>query len=144
MDFNQVTWLKFEAKKKKPTPKQLNVWELYDKLEENGYTGHELDVLLIRLLFCLFAEDTGIFNKFQFSNLITQRTREDGSDMAGWISQLFEVLNKHPDRRLRNQDQQLLDFPYINGDLFAEYMPSTAFDAQMRSALIEAGKLDWS
>lgn len=64
--------------------------------------------------------------------------------MAGWISQLFEVLNKHPDRRLRNQDQQLLDFPYINGDLFAEYMPSTAFDAQMRSALIEAGKLDWS
>ena len=118
--------------------------QLHDKLEENGYTGHELDVLLIRLLFCLFAEDTGIFNKFQFSNLITQRTREDGSDMAGWISQLFEVLNKHPDKRLKNQDQQLLDFPYINGDLFAEYMPSAAFDAQMRTALIEAGKLDWS
>ena len=118
--------------------------QLHDKLEENGYTGHELDVLLIRLLFCLFAEDTGIFNKFQFSNLITQRTREDGSDMAGWISQLFEVLNKHPDKRLKNQDQQLLDFPYINGDLFAEYMPSAAFDAQMRTALVEASKLDWS
>lgn len=117
---------------------------LHDKLEENGYEGHELKVMLIRLLFCLFAEDTGIFEKYQFQNLIRQRTKEDGSDLAGWIGQLFETLNRSPEKRLKNLDQQLKDFAYINGDLFKEHMPTAAFDAEMRQILLEACAMDWA
>lgn len=117
---------------------------LHDKLEENGYEGHELKVMLIRLLFCLFAEDTGIFEKYQFQNLIRQRTKEDGSDLAGWIGQLFETLNRSPEKRLKNLDQQLKDFAYINGDLFKEHMPTAAFDAEMRQILLDACAMDWA
>ena len=117
---------------------------LHDKLEENGYEGHELKVMLIRLLFCLFAEDTGIFEKYQFQNLIRQRTKEDGLDLAGWIGQLFETLNRSPEKRLKNLDQQLKDFAYINGDLFKEHMPTAAFDAEMRQILLDACAMDWA
>ena len=117
---------------------------LHDKLEENGYEGHELKVMLIRLLFCLFAEDTGIFEKYQFQNLIRQRTKEDGSDLAGWIGQLFETLNRSPEKRLKNLDQQLKDFAYINGDLFKEHMPTAAFDTEMREILLNACAMDWA
>lgn len=117
---------------------------LHDQLEVNGYEGHELKVMLIRLLFCLFAEDTGIFEKYQFANLIQQRTREDGSDLAGWLSHLFETLNRPVEKRLKNLDEQLKDFAYINGDLFKDHMPLASFDTEMRQVLLDAAALDWA
>lgn len=114
---------------------------LHDQLKENGYDGHELRVMLIRLLFCLFAEDTQIFNKNQFYNFLVQRTREDGSDLAAWISQLFDTLNR--EKRLKNLDEQLNAFAYINGELFKEVIPPAAFDAKMRQELIDACETDW-
>jgi hypothetical protein len=117
---------------------------LHDQLEANGYEGHELKVMLIRLLFCLFAEDTGIFEKCQLENFIRQRTREDGSDLAALISQLFETLNKPTEKRLKNLDEQLKDFAYINGDLFLEHISTAAFDAEMRQVLLDACAMDWS
>lgn len=65
---------------------------LHDQLQENGYDGHVLKVMLIRLLFCMFAEDTGIFNKCQFEDLIVKRTAADGSDLADRLNTLFYVL----------------------------------------------------
>jgi hypothetical protein len=62
-------------------------------LEEIGYTGHPLEVYLVRILFCLFAEDTTIFNKQQFQEYIEQRTNIDGSDLAAKLQELFQVLN---------------------------------------------------
>ena len=119
----------------------LRMGRLHDQLKENGYDGHELRVMLIRLLFCLFAEDTQIFNPNQFSNFLLQRTREDGSDLAAWISQLFDTLNR--EKRLKNLDEQLNAFAYINGELFKEAIPPAAFDAKMRQELIDACETDW-
>lgn len=116
---------------------------LHDELERNGYDGHPLKVMLIRLLFCMFAEDTGIFNRYQFEDLITKRSREDGSDLAGWLSQLFDTLNRPQGKRFKNLDEQLDAFEYINGELFAETMPPAAFDASMRRELIAACQIDW-
>ena len=53
--------------------------KLHDRLKEIGYTGHPLEVYLVRILFLLFAEDTTIFNKQQFQDYLEQRTAEDGS-----------------------------------------------------------------
>jgi hypothetical protein len=67
--------------------------KLHDRLKEIGYTGHPLEVYLIRILFLLFSEDTTIFNKQQFQDYIEQRTNEDGSDLAAKLQELFQVLN---------------------------------------------------
>lgn len=117
--------------------------KLHDQLELNGYDGHPLKVMLIRLLFCMFAEDTGIFDRYQFEDLISKRTREDGSDLAGWLSQLFDTLNRDKAKRFKNLDEQLNAFEYINGELFAETMPPAAFDAGMRHEVITACQIDW-
>lgn len=119
----------------------LRMGRLHDQLKDNGYDGHELRVMLIRLLFCLFAEDTGIFNANQFQNFLSQRTQQDGSDLAAWLSQLFDTLNR--EKRLKNLDEQLNAFAYINGELFKENIPPAAFDAKMRQELIEACNTDW-
>lgn len=118
--------------------------KLHDSLDEIGYTGHPLEVYLVRILFCLFAEDTTIFNKQQFQDYIEQRTSEDGSDLAARIQELFQVLNTPADKRFRNLDEQLADFPYINGKLFEEILPSASFDRKMRQALLDCCFIDWS
>ncbi|MCU0753814.1 MAG: hypothetical protein MUE46_01660 [Xanthomonadales bacterium] len=117
--------------------------KLHDALKAAGYEGHPLEVLLVRLLFCLFADDTGIFPRQAFHELITQRTSTDGADLGLWLAQLFQTLNTAPERRQRTLDAQLAEFPYVNGRLFAEMLPLAAFDATMRQLLIDAAALDW-
>ncbi len=118
--------------------------KLHDALKNSGYTGHNLERLLVRLLFCLFADDTGIFEPRDiFNDLIRERTREDGSDIGAWIAQLFEVLNTPTDRRQSTLDEDLQKFPYVNGDLFAERLPIPAFDGLMRVILLEACDFSW-
>jgi hypothetical protein len=117
---------------------------LHDKLKEIGYQGHRLEIYLVRLLFCLFAEDTSIFERRQFQDLIEQRTSEDGADLAPWLESLFEVLNAPQDKRLKKLDEQLGAFPYVNGTLFAELLPHAAFDTCMRQLLLDCCALDWS
>ena len=117
---------------------------LHDRLEEIGYRDHKLEVYLVRILFCLFAEDTTIFNKQQFQDLIEQRTSEDGSDLAGRLQELFQVLNTPKDERFANLDEQLADFPYVNGKLFEEILPTAHFDSKMRQAVLDCCYLDWS
>lgn len=118
--------------------------KLHDRLKQIGYTGHALEVYLVRLLFCLFAEDTGIFERTQFTEFIEQKTREDGSDLAAQLSQLFDILNTPETARLKNIDDTLGNFPYINGKLFEECLPFASFDSDMRAALLYCCALDWS
>ncbi len=118
--------------------------KLHDRLEDIGYTGHPLEVYLVRILFCLFAEDTTIFNKQQFQDFIEQRTNEDGSDLASKIQELFQVLNTAKENRFKNLDEQLAEFPYVNGKLFEEILPMASFDSKMRTALLECCYIDWS
>lgn len=117
---------------------------LHDRIEEIGYTGHPLEVYLVRILFLLFAEDTTIFNKQQFQDYIEQRTSDDGSDLAAKLHELFQVLNTPKENRFKNLDEQLSDFPYINGKLFEEILPTASFDTKMRQALINCCYIDWS
>jgi hypothetical protein len=118
--------------------------KLHDRLEEIGYEGHPLEVYLVRILFCLFAEDTTIFHKQQFQDYIEHRTAEDGSDLAARIQELFQVLNTDTNKRFKNLDEQLNDFPYVNGKLFEEILPTASFDSKMRQALLNCCYIDWS
>jgi hypothetical protein len=116
---------------------------LHDKLKSIGYEGHHLELYLVRLVFMLFADDTNIWEKGIFYDYLDLHTREDGSDLAAHLSQLFEVLNTPKDKRLRNLDETLAAFPYINGKLFEEHLPTAAFDSSMRKALMDCSGLDW-
>jgi len=118
--------------------------QLHDALKVSRYVGHDLERFLVRLVFCLFADDTGIFEPRDiFSTLITSRTNSDGSDLGLWISQLFEVLNTPLDHRQQTLDEDLAQFPYVNGDLFSERLPMPSFDANMRNLLIAACDFSW-
>jgi len=118
--------------------------KLHDRLKEIGYSGHPLEVYLVRVLFLLFAEDTTIFNKQQFQDFLEQRTNEDGSDLAAKLQELFQVLNTAKQNRFKNLDEQLADFPYVNGKLFEENLPTASFDKNMRQALLDCCYIDWS
>jgi type I restriction-modification system DNA methylase subunit len=118
--------------------------KLHDRLAEIGYTGPPLEVYLVRLLFCLFAEDTTIFEKQQFQEYLEQRTNPDGSDLAPKLQELFQVLNTPKEKRFKNLDEQLAAFPYVNGKLFEDNLPTASFDSKMRQALLNCCYLDWS
>ncbi|MBS9392065.1 MAG: class I SAM-dependent DNA methyltransferase [Dolichospermum sp. LBC05a] len=117
--------------------------KLHDKLEAVGYRGHDLEVYLVRLLFCLFADDTGIFDKGIFWEYIDLHTKSDGSDLAMHIASIFHTLNTPPEKRLTNLDTNLAQFPYVNGNLFAEVLQPAAFDSKMREMFLEACGFDW-
>jgi hypothetical protein len=116
---------------------------LHDKLKGIGYEGHQLELYLVRLLFCLFADDTSIFEKGIFYEYIDLRTSPDGSDLAAHIGQIFQVLNTAENRRYKNLDEALAAFPYVNGRLFEETLPIAHFDSDMRKILKDCCTLDW-
>lgn len=117
---------------------------LHDKLKAIGYEGHQLELYLVRLVFCLFADDSNIFEKDIFNEYIELKTAEDGSDLARAIAELFQVLNTAEDKRLGNLDESLAAFPYVNGKLFEEQLPFAGFDSDMRKILLDCCGLDWS
>jgi hypothetical protein len=119
--------------------------KLHDALKASGYADHPLEVLLVRLLFCLFADDTGIFQPAAaFRTYIEERTAVDGSDLGSRLAQLFQTLNTDPARRSKVLDEQVAAFPYVNGKLFDESLPMADFSSAMREALLDACALDWS
>jgi hypothetical protein len=118
--------------------------DLHDALEAGGYKGHELERFLVRVLFCLFADDTGIFERESFRLYIEDRTKADGSDLGLHLARLFEVLNTPPDKRQKNLDESLAAFPYVNGDLFAEKLSFADFNRDMRNSLLACTRFDWS
>ncbi len=122
----------------------LKLGALHDELKAVGYDGHELEVYLVRLLFCLFADDTGIFvPRDIFQDYILSRTNEDGSDLGPRLQELFETLNRPVERRYRNLDESLQQFPYVNGQLFRESIPVAPFTGATRKALLECCEVDW-
>ncbi|TBC53785.1 class I SAM-dependent DNA methyltransferase [Rhizobium leguminosarum] len=121
------------------------VGKLHDALEDAGYVGHDLEQFLVRIVFCLFADDTGIFEtRDLFLDLLETRTNEDGSDLGGWLAQLFQVLDTPEDKRAKNLDVDLAKFPYVNGALFSGGLLIPSFDRDMRKRLLEACRFDWS
>lgn len=117
---------------------------LHNQLRDDNYTGHDLELLLVRLVFCMFADDSGIFEHAQLHDYLVNRTSEGGSDLGNRLVQLFEVLNTPRDARQHSLDDDLLAFEYINGGLFAEQIRTPSFTAQMRRDLLAAMELNWS
>ncbi len=116
---------------------------LHDRLEDGGYGGHHLERFMVRILFCLFAEDTGIFEPQAFTIFVTNKTREDGSDTGAQLSRLFSVLNTPNDQRQRNLDEDMAALPFVNGELFAERLNFADFNAAMRTALLGCCNFKW-
>ena len=118
---------------------------LHDALKASGYEGHDLELFLVRTVFCLFADDTGIFEPRDiFLDFIEERTAPDGSDLGPWLMRLFQVLDTPPNRRQAKLDEDLARFPHVNGDLFDGAVRIPDFDTEMRRALLDAGQFDWT
>ncbi len=117
---------------------------LHDALEAGGYSGHQLERFLVRILFCLFAEDTEIFERESFKLYLLNRTAEDGSDLGLHLEHLFQVLNTPPDQRQKNLDETLASFRWVNGELFAENLGFADLNRDMRNALLACTHFEWS
>jgi hypothetical protein len=118
--------------------------ELHDVLKDGGYSGHDLERFLVRVLFCLFAEDTGLFERNSITLLIENHTRPDGTDLGIRLNHLFHVLNQPSERRQSNLLEEMAGLPYVNGDLFAENLGFAEFNRDMRNRLLACCRFDWS
>jgi hypothetical protein len=118
---------------------------LHDALKDSGYSGHNLEVFLVRIMFCMFADDTGIFQpRDHFAYYLSERTSEDGSDVGSRLSEIFQVLDTEEVRRPKNLDEDLARLPYVNGRLFEEPLRIPSFDTEMRKQLLKCCHFDWS
>jgi hypothetical protein len=117
--------------------------ELYIEFEKNGYEGHGVSVLLIRILFLLFGDDSRMWKKSAFGDFLAS-TNPDGSGLGGSLQELFQVLNTPKESRPQNLPEKFYDFPYVNGGLFAENIPVYTFSTEMRAALLRASDYDWA
>jgi len=119
--------------------------KLHDALKSHGYEGDDLEVYLVRLLFCLFADDTGIFEQDAFLSYI-DNSKADGSDLSDRIGKLFEVLDMPPEARAKRTllSNELKSFRYIDGGLFQKLLPTADFDAKMRQTLIDCCRFNWN
>ncbi len=118
--------------------------DLHDALEAGGYSGHQLERMLVRILFCLFAEDTGIFERSAFELYLKNHTSDDGSDLGPQLAWFFQTLNTPRDMRQANLAEELAELPYVNGELFAESLAFAAFNRDMRNRLVACTGFDWS
>jgi N-6 DNA Methylase len=119
--------------------------KLHDALKKDGYTGEQLEILLVRLLFCLFADDTGIFSPrdMMLDHLIND-TKEDGSDFGMVLGKIFETLNKPHESRQKSISDSFNAYPYVNGKLFEQHIALPSFTKTMRDLLLDCCELDWS
>lgn len=117
---------------------------LHDLLFASGYVGKDLEKLLVRIMFCLFAEDTDIFERGTFTQFIENKTLEDGSNVGCGLVHLFDILNTFPKNRQKSLDEDMMNFPYVNGGLFTDLMRIPAFDSTMRQALLDCCYFDWT
>jgi len=103
---------------------------------------HDLNIFMTRLLFCFFAEDTGIFEEKLFTDSIVRYTKKDGSDLAEYLSMSFEVMD------MLTRDPNVINsiylhFPYVNGGLFHKYIKVPEMGFKVRKLIIECGDLNW-
>lgn len=116
---------------------------LYEELEKSGYDEHQSSIFLVRTLFALFADDSGLWERDLFLEYITTRTNEDGSDLGAQLSVLYQALNKPQGKRLSKSDELISRFPYVNGSVFGETIDIPYFDRAMRDKLIAACYFNW-
>jgi type I restriction-modification system DNA methylase subunit len=150
---SKASWFKFllegseaEIAEEQPINRKAAyaVSALHEALLQANFKGRDLEVFLTRLLFCLFADDTGIFGDNQMFRKLVERSSVDGSDLGARLTELFEVFNTPEVDRQRMLAEDLAAFPYINGQLFADRTRIPAFNSELRTRLLECAVLDWS
>lgn len=114
---------------------------LYVEFEKNKYEGHAVSVLLIRVLFLLFGDDTQMWKAKAFESIVREA---NAAALGGRLQQLFEALDKEKDERPGNLDPALSVFPYVNGGLFKESLPVFSFTEEMRDRLLAACDYTWA
>lgn len=121
------------------------VGSLHDEIKATGYEGHKLERFLVRIVFCMFADDTGIFQpKDSLLDFLEHRTNPDGTDTGPLLGKIFEVLDTPEGKRSAHLDEDLAQLPYVNGELFSENLRLPDFNASMRAALLNACRFDWT
>jgi len=118
--------------------------ELHDALKAGGFGGHELERLLVRILFCVFAEDTALFEPETFTRFVREQTREDGSDLGAQLNLLFDWLNNPQAAKRLEDTDTLYGFRYVNGGLFSERLGFPRCNKAMRDALIDCCEFHWA
>jgi hypothetical protein len=118
--------------------------QIYMELEAGGYVGERLGVFIVRVLFLLFGDSTGLWPRQAFGDFLRNRTNEDGSDLGMWLTKLFTVLDAAPGERSANLDEDLAAFPYVNGGLFAHHFEPPDTTRKMHEQLSVAAGFDWS
>ncbi|WIG18399.1 DNA methyltransferase [Kocuria rosea] len=116
---------------------------LYEELEKSGYDEHQASIFLVRTLFALFADDSGLWERDLFLEYLENRTSPDGSDLGGALATLYQALNKPPEKRMSKADELIQRFPYVNGSVFGETIEIPYFDKTMRDKLIAACYFNW-
>ncbi len=141
LDNDAIRWDQEQAEASVKASAELS--RLHDEIQAAGYSGHRLEVFLVRLLFCFFAEDSGVFEKGQFSKYVIEHSEANGANMGSIINMIFEVLNTPESERMTTLDADLQSLPYVNGGVFHEHIENVGFDADMRLAFWNCGRLDW-
>lgn len=118
--------------------------ELYKELESSGYKSEDLGLFLVRLVFCMFAEDADLFARSSFRSTLEIKTNVDGSNTGDFLIKLFQVLNTPNEERQKLLDDSLKPFPFVGGKLFQQNISIPAFGSKLRNLLIDCTKLDWS
>ena len=120
------------------------IGKLFESIKSSGFNEKDLEIFLTRIVYCLFAEDTGIFQPNIFRSYLEEKTNIDGSDVGSKLTELFQILDTKIENRQSNLDEDLQIFPYINGDLFSEDMTIPSLTSEMRKKIINCCSLDWS
>lgn len=116
---------------------------LYEELEASGYPDHDASIFLVRILFCLYADDADVWDERDlFQQFIETQTREDGSDLGAQLAWLFQVLNQ--DQRMSTLPATMAQFPYVNGGVFGETIQTPVLTAKMRTKLLDACGFNWA
>jgi hypothetical protein len=119
---------------------------LHGALKDSNYSGHALEIFLVRILFCLFADDTGIFiPKDHLRSYLEERTHKDGSDLGRALGEVFQVLatDDNHNKRSKALDEDLAMLPYVNGQLFNERMDMPSFNTESRKILLQCFAFNW-
>lgn len=118
--------------------------QLYDALLISGYPEGDLREWITRVLFCLFADDAGVFDRGAFHSYVALHTAPDGHDVGDVVARVFKILDTPPEHRPASLDEDLRSFTYVNGDLFANDLWPIPGNAAIRSAILDACRFDWS
>ena len=105
---------------------------------------HHINIFMTRLLFCYFAEDTGLFPVANmFSDSIKEDTKADGSDLAEFLEGIFDIMAIEDKGIRASMPQHISRFPYVNGGLFKEHVPVPTLSRRTRTLMLKCGEYNW-